>query len=48
MRDIEELERREREAFERFEKADWKTADRCLNEWLDAWRELRGATEEGR
>lgn len=40
--------RREREAYERFMAADWRTAGERLDEWLDAWRALREATEEGR
>ena len=41
----EALRRREREAFERFRAADWRTAGERLGEWLDAWRALRD--EEG-
>ena len=47
MKDIEKLRERERAAYERFEDADWKTADKRLHEWLDAYRELCDA-EEGR
>lgn len=43
----ERLRRREREAYEAFLAADWRTAAERLGEWLDAWRELRGAREEG-
>lgn len=39
----EALGRREREAYEAFLRADWRTADERLGEWLDAWRELREA-----
>ena len=46
MKDIEELRNRERIAYERFMDADWKTANLCLNEWLDAYRELCDAEEE--
>lgn len=46
MKDIEELRNRERVAYERFMSADWKTADMRLNEWLDAYRELRDAEGE--
>lgn len=46
MKDIEELREAEREAFRRFEEADWKTAEKRLNEWLDAGRALREAEEE--
>lgn len=44
----EALGRREREAYEAFLRADWRAAGERLGEWLDAWRELRDATEEGR
>ena len=44
--DVEELRRRERAAFRSFEDADWKTANTCLNEWLDAYRELCDAEGE--
>lgn len=37
------LRKAEREAFRRFEEADWITADRRLHEWLDAGRALREA-----
>lgn len=43
MTDIEELERREREAYEAFIDAPWPLADRLLHEWLDAHRALREA-----
>lgn len=43
----EKLRRREREAYEAFVDAPWPLADRLLCEWLDAWRELREAREEG-
>ena len=43
---IEELGEREREAYERFMDADWKTADTRLHEWLDAYRALRDAKGE--
>ena len=43
--EVERLREAEREAFERFEEADWLTADRRLHEWLDAGRALRGAEE---
>ena len=33
---IEELEKRERDAYEAFMEADWMHADMRLNEWLDA------------
>lgn len=39
----EALRRREREAYEAFLRADWRTAGERLGEWFDAWRELRGA-----
>ena len=48
MTDIEELERREREAYEAFIAADWRTAAERLGEWLDAWCELREAREAER
>lgn len=37
---IEELEKRERDAYEAFMEADWMHADMRLNEWLDAAHEL--------
>lgn len=37
-----------READEAFLRADWRTAGERLEEWLDAWRALRDATEKGR
>lgn len=37
---IEELEKRERDAYEVFMEADWMHADMRLNEWLDAAHEL--------
>ncbi len=40
---IEELERRERDAYEAFMEADWMHADMRLNEWLDAAHELNEA-----
>ncbi len=43
--EVERLREAEREAFRRFEEADWKTADRRLHEWLDAGRALREAEE---
>ena len=43
MTDIEQLEKCERIAYERFMNADWKTADTRLNEWLDAYRTLQSA-----
>lgn len=46
-RRLRELERREREAYEALRDADGLHADARLGEWLDAWRELRGAREEG-
>ena len=46
MKDIEELRERERAAYERFEDADWKSANARLNEWLDAYRELCDAEGE--
>lgn len=35
--------RQEREAYEALLAADWRTAGERLGEWLDAFRELRGA-----
>ena len=46
MNDIKALEQNEREAYRRFMDADWKNADMRLNEWLDAYRELRDAKGE--
>lgn len=40
---IEELEKRERDAYEAFMEADWVHADMRLNEWLDAAHELNEA-----
>lgn len=40
---IEELERREHDAYEAFMEADWMHADMRLNEWLDAAHELNEA-----
>ena len=40
---IEELEKRERDAYEAFMEADWMHADMRLNERLDAFRELSEA-----
>lgn len=40
---LERLREAEREAFRRFEEADWITADRRLREWMDAGRALREA-----
>ena len=40
---IEELEKRERDAYEAFMDADWAHADMRLNEWLDAAHELNEA-----
>ena len=40
---IEELEKRERAAYEAFMEADWMHADMRLNEWLDAAHELNEA-----
>lgn len=40
---IEELEKRERDAYEAFMKADWMHADMRLNEWLDVAHELNEA-----
>lgn len=40
---IEELEKRERDAYEAFMEADWAHADMRLNEWLDAAHELNEA-----
>lgn len=40
---IEELEKRERDAYEAFMEADWMNADMRLNEWLDAAHELNEA-----
>lgn len=40
---IEELEKRERDAYEAFMEADWMHADVRLNEWLDAAHELNEA-----
>jgi hypothetical protein len=40
---IEELEKRERDAYEAFMEADWMRADMRLNEWLDAAHELNEA-----
>lgn len=40
---IEELEKRERDAYEAFMEADWTHADMRLNEWLDAAHELNEA-----
>ena len=40
---IEELEKRERDAYEAFMEADWMHADTRLNEWLDAAHELTEA-----
>lgn len=40
---IEELEKRERDAYEAFMEADWMHADMRLNEWLDAAHELNEA-----
>ncbi len=37
---IEELKKRERDAYKAFIEADWKHADIYLNEWLDVCREL--------
>lgn len=37
---IEELEKRERDAYKAFMEADWAHADMRLNEWLDAAHEL--------
>lgn len=37
---IEELEMRERDAYEAFMEADWMHADMHLSEWLDAAHEL--------
>ena len=40
---IEELEKRERDAYKAFMEADWMRADMRLNEWLDAAHELNEA-----
>lgn len=40
---IEELEKRERDAYEAFMEADWMHADMRLNGWLDAAHELNEA-----
>lgn len=40
---IEELEKRERDAYQAFMEADWMHADMRLNEWLDAAHELNEA-----
>lgn len=40
---IEELEKRERDAYKAFMEADWMHADMRLNEWLDAAHELNEA-----
>ncbi|WP_329738154.1 hypothetical protein [Collinsella sp. CM84Y_54] len=40
---IEELEKRERDAYEAFMEADWMHADMRLSEWLDAVLELNEA-----
>lgn len=40
---IEELKKRERDAYEAFMEADWMHADMRLNEWLDAAHELNEA-----
>lgn len=40
---IEELEKRERDAYKAFMEADWMHADTRLNEWLDAAHELNEA-----
>lgn len=40
---IEELEKRERDAYEAFMEADWMHSDMRLNEWLDAAHELNEA-----
>lgn len=40
---IEELEKRERDAYEAFMEADWMHADMRLNEWLNAAHELSEA-----
>lgn len=40
---IEELEKRERDAYEAFMEADWMHTDMRLNEWLDAAHELNEA-----
>lgn len=40
---IEELEKRERDAYEAFMEADWMHADMRLNEWLDAAHEFNEA-----
>lgn len=40
---IEELEKRERDAYEAFIEADWMHADMRLHEWLDAAHEFNEA-----
>lgn len=40
---IDELEKRERDAYEAFMEADWMHADMRLNKWLDAAHELNEA-----
>ncbi len=40
---IEELEKRERDAYKAFIEADWMHADIRLNEWLDVVHELNEA-----
>lgn len=37
---IEELKKRERDAYKAFMEADWTHADMRMNEWLDAAHEL--------
>lgn len=39
----EELEKRERDAYEAFMEADWKTADALMDEYLNAAAELNAA-----
>lgn len=46
MTEIERLREAEREAFKRFEEADWMEAGRRLHEWLNAGRALRKAERE--
>lgn len=40
---IEELEKRERDAYEAFMEADWMHADALMDEYLDAAAELNAA-----
>ena len=40
---IDELEKRERDAYEAFMEADWAHADTRLNEWLDAAHDINEA-----